>query len=269
MPDTVGQWVAVVEELYPPAHAADWDRVGLQIGDPTWPVERVLVTLDVTTAVIAEAADGPPTLVVSHHPPLFRPLERLTPDTPAGAVALAAARARVAVCAAHTNLDVATDGAGTSDPVVRLLGLEDVTPLARTAADGPGFGRVGRLPEPLTLRALAARIREGLPAPHLRVAGNTERLVRQVAVVGGAGDSFIDAAVAAGADVYITGDLRHHVALDALERGLALIDAGHHATEQAAVPVWRDRLEEAGRARGLTAEVVASEVPTDPWWHQR
>ncbi|HEX9889480.1 MAG TPA: Nif3-like dinuclear metal center hexameric protein, partial [Nitriliruptorales bacterium] len=349
----------------------DWDQVGLHVGDPAWAVERVLVTLDVTRAVVTEAADGPPTLVLAHHPLLFRPLQRLTSQTASGAIALAAARADVAVAAAHTNLDVAADGAGTSDPVVQTLDLHDVRPLITELRDGGeaklavhvptealdavmtamwdagaghignydrcsfrvggtgtfrplegtdpytgsvgevsheeeqrlevivprsragavvramvaahpyeevaydlfptlsgaevGLGRVGTLPQPLTLRALAARVRDELPAPHLRYAGNPERLVRTVATVGGAGDSLIGAAIGSGADVYITGDLRHHVTLDALTLGLALIDAGHHATEQAAMPVWIERLREGARAEGLEAELVASRVDTTPW----
>jgi len=372
MADTVGDWLALVHALYPPAHAASWDSVGLQVGDPVWSVERVLVSLDVTIGVIEEATeDATPTLVLAHHPLLFRPLERLTPDTASGATALAAARAHVAVAAAHTNLDVAGDGAGTSDPVARLLELVDVAPLTSELQDSSriklvtfvpphhteavldalaeagagtigeyercsfrvggtgtfrpregtaphsgevgsdnaeeedrlemkvpresvgrvvralltahpyeevaydlvplfdradvGFGRVGTLPQPLPLRALAARIRDDLPAPHLRFAGNPDALVRGVAVVGGAGDSLIGAALAAGVDVYVTGDLRHHVTLDALERGLALIDAGHHATEVAALPAWIERLRGEASARGLTAEVVRSRTPTDPW----
>jgi putative NIF3 family GTP cyclohydrolase 1 type 2 len=72
--DRVGDWMTLVHDRYPPSHAASWDHVGLQVGDPAWPVERVLVTLDVTGAVVEEAADGPPTLVLAHHPLLFRPL---------------------------------------------------------------------------------------------------------------------------------------------------------------------------------------------------
>jgi dinuclear metal center YbgI/SA1388 family protein len=370
--DTVQDWLALVHDRYPPAEAASWDHVGLQVGDPGWPVERVLVSLDVTTAVVEEAIAGPPTLLLAHHPLLFRPLPALTPATPAGRLALLAARHGVAVAAAHTNLDVTHDGAGTNDPVVRALDLRDVAPLTTELRDGErsklvtfvppeavdavldavgaagagrigayercsfrvrgtgtfrplagaapysgegvgrdaeedefrlevelptrragavvralvtahpyeevaydlvplldgatvGFGRTGRLPVPLPLAEVADRIREQLPAPHLRVAGDPERRVERVAVVGGAGDSLVGAALAAGVDVYVTGDLRHHVTLDALEQGLALIDAGHHATEVAAMPAWIDQLTAAARDRSLTAPVVASNVPTVPW----
>ncbi len=370
--DTVGAWLAVLHERYPPSQAAEWDNPGLQVGDPDWAVERVLVTLDVTSDVLAEAADGPPTLVIAHHPLLFRPLRAVTPSTAPGRLALAAASAGTAVAAAHTNLDVTADGAGTSDPVAIVLELEEVRPLTdqlgesdrmklvtfvppeavdavldavSTAGAGRigdyqrcsfrvegvgtfrpspgsdpysgegigqdaeerelrlevevpraavgavvaallaahpyeevaydlvplltgatvGFGRVGRLPSPRTLREVADTIRLDLPAPHLRYAGDPERRVETVAIVGGAGDALLDAAQASGADVYVTGDLRHHVTLNALEQGLALIDAGHHATEVAAIPAFRARLEVSGRERGLTAPVVASGIPTVPW----
>lgn len=372
MADTVASWLEVLHARYPPAQAAAWDNPGLQVGDPAWPVERVLVTLDVTPAVLEEAAGTPGTFVIAHHPLLFRPLVRLTPDSAPGRLALQAATQRIAVAAAHTNLDVTDDGAGTNDPVVALLDLEEVAPLTvelregarvklvtfvppeavadvldavsaagagrigdyercsfRVAGTGTfralpgsdpysgpgvgqdaeedelrlevelprrragavvaalqaahpyeevafdllplldgaplGFGRVGTLPTPRTLAQVAEHIRERLPAPHLRYAGDPDRDIRRVAIVGGAGDALLGAARASGADVYVTGDLRHHVALDALIEGLALIDAGHHATEVAAMPAFLDRLTRAARSHGLGAPVVASRVPTVPW----
>ncbi|MBW3619213.1 MAG: Nif3-like dinuclear metal center hexameric protein [Actinobacteria bacterium] len=371
MTETVGDWLRLVHDLYPPAQAASWDAVGLQVGDPDWPVERVLVSLDVTTAVVDEAAAEPRTLLLAHHPLLFRPLARLTPDTAAGRVALRAAVAGVAVAAAHTNLDVTGDGAGTSDPVAELLGLTDVRPLTTELRDATmlklvvfvppeavdavldavsaagageagdyercsfrvrgtgtfrpvgnaspysgehgrdndvdefrvevqvprsragavvrallaahpyeevaydlfptvtgaevGFGRIGRLPAATRLADLAARIRDDLPAPQLRLAGDPDREIRTVAVVGGSGDSLVPAAIGAGADVLVTGDLKHHVVLDALELGLALVDAGHHATESAALPAWIERLSTAASARGLRARLLRSATRTSPW----
>jgi dinuclear metal center YbgI/SA1388 family protein len=362
--DRVDDWLELVHDRYPPSDAASWDHVGLQVGDPAWPVERVLVTLDVTTAVVEEAADGPPTMILAHHPLLFRPLAALTPTTASGRTALSAARAGIAVAAAHTNLDVARDGSGTSDPVARVLDLQQVRPLTtelREAARlklvtfvppeevepvldavagdyercsfrvrgtgtfrpgagadpysgsvgedaaedeyrlevelprrragavvaalvaahpyeevaydlvplvdgaGVGFGCLGTLPTARPLAEVAATIRDALPAPHLRYAGDPDRPVTTVAAVGGAGDSLIGAAVAARADVYVTGDLRHHVTLDALELGLTLIDAGHHATEVAAMPHWLEQLRIEATRRELGATLVASRTPTVPW----
>ena len=266
MDDTVGTWMDLVHALYPPTDAADWDHCGLQVGDPTWAVSRVLVTLDVTSAVLAEASAEPRTLVLAHHPLLLHPLRALTPSTAAGALALRAARAGIAVAAAHTNLDAADDGAGTSDPVVRVLGLAGVSPLCAPAVPGARpMGRVGDLPEPMTLRALARTIAMELPAPSTRLCGDAERTVRRVAVLGGSGTSAVGDAIDAGADVLVTGDVRHHVALDALELGLALIDAGHHATEVAAMPAFAERITEAATGRGLRTPVVLSAVETTPW----
>jgi dinuclear metal center YbgI/SA1388 family protein len=268
MSETVGTWIDLVHALYPASDAADWDHPGLQVGDPQDEVERVLVTLDVTSAVLEEAVGGPRTLVLAHHPLLIAPLRALTPSTAAGALALRAARLGIAVAAAHTNLDAADDGAGTSDPVVELLGLTGVVPLlAPVVPGGRAMGRVGDLPEPMDLRALARRIAEGLPAPAARRCGGGERIIRRVAVLGGSGASAVVDAIASGADVLVTGDVRHHVALDALELGLALIDAGHHATEVAAMPAFAARIAAAADERGLAATVVLSDVSTAPWEH--
>ena len=372
MTDRVADWVAAIDAAYPFAQAASWDQVGLQVGDPQASVDGVLVCLDVTAETIAEAQQAGANLILAHHPLLFRPLERLTPDSAAGRLALAAASAGISVVAAHTNFDAAVDG--TTAPVMSLLGIESATPLEASsggglvkivvfvpvestgevlraafdagaggigdydecsfrvtgtgtfrpsaqanpavgererrndvaedrvemiverrrasaavaaitqahpyeevaldvyplegiAADGPatGLGRVGDLPAPLPLREVARRLRDGLPSPLLRVAGDPDREVSRVAACGGAGDSLIEAALRAGADVYVTGDLRHHVTLDARTQGMALIDAGHFRTEAAALPSLLDAVRTAALDRGLSARLLASEAVTDPW----
>jgi dinuclear metal center YbgI/SA1388 family protein len=268
--ETVGDWIDLVHETYPVSDALAWDHPGLQVGDPAWEVDRVLVSLDVTSAVLREAEDAAPTggsvLVLAHHPLLLHPLRALTPATAAGSLALRAARAGIAVAAAHTNLDAADDGSGTSDPVVELLGLTDVIPLCAPAVPGArALGRVGDLPAPLTVRDLARAIGERLPAPGVRFTGDAARVARRVAVLGGSGTSAVPDAIAAHADVLVTGDVRHHAALDALELGIALVDAGHHATEVAAMPAFAERIARAAAARGLTAPVALSGVTTAPW----
>jgi dinuclear metal center YbgI/SA1388 family protein len=145
----------------------------------------------------------------------------------------------------------------------------DVYPLVATARAAQGLGRVGDLPAPQPLGVLADRIARGLPAPHLRLAGDPARPVTRVAACGGAGDGLLDAAVASGAECYVTGDLRHHPTLDALTQGMACIDAGHHATEAAALPHLLGRLRAAAEQRGLSARLLASRVSTDPWGSYR
>ena len=376
MADRVADWLGVLHAAYPASDAERWDTVGLQVGDPADPVDAVLVCLDVTPATLAEAAGLGRCLVVAHHPLFFRPLERLTPESATGRLALQAARAGVAIAAAHTNFDAAADG--TTEPIERLLGVVDAVPLSATgggyvklvvfvpgeatarvlaagfeaggggigeydecsfrvagtgtfrpsaaanpavgerghrnevaedrvemvvpstrasavvaavtaahpyeevaldvyqlAGAGPalaerkGLGRVGNLAAPMTVAEAAQRLRDGLPSPLLRAAGDPDRVVTRVAACGGAGDSLIAAAHAAGAELYVTGDLRHHVTSDALTMGMALIDAGHYATEAAALPALRQRLAAGARERGLEARLLASSLSTEPWWSGR
>lgn len=262
--DRLAQWIDLVDACYPPDRAASWDSVGLQVGDPSDPVTGVLVSLDITADVLSEARDHGADLVIAHHPLLFRPLPRLTPATAAGGLALRAARDRIALIAAHTNFDVAVPG--TTEPIVDVLDLRDVRPLEPNEDDPTtGLGRIGRLPAPIPLREVADRLATGLPSPHLRVAGPLDRVVRTVAACGGAGDSLVDSAHASGADVFVTGDLRHHVVLDALQLGLSVVDAGHHATEAAALPALHGRLQAMAAARGLGAGLLPSSVTTQPW----
>lgn len=137
-------------------------------------------------------------------------------------------------------------------------------------ADVPGrtgLGRVGDLPQPQPLRAIADRLAAALPptpAP-IRVAGDPDRAIRTIAVCGGAGDSLIGAATAAGADLFVTADLRHHPTLDAVAAGMALIDAGHYATEQLWLSAAAAELAADLAGAGSTVETHVSEICTDPW----
>jgi dinuclear metal center YbgI/SA1388 family protein len=141
----------------------------------------------------------------------------------------------------------------------------DVVPLA--ALDDPtrGSGRVGRLAEPVTLRELAERVVAVLPATAhgVRVAGDPDRRIETLALCGGAGDFLLDRAQAAGADAYLTSDLRHHPASEFREHdGPALLDVAHWAAEWTWLPVLRRKL---GAALGDTVEVRVSTINTDPW----
>lgn len=262
--DRLSQWLDVVASCYAPSTAASWDSVGLQVGDPGDPVTAAMVSLDVTPAVLDEAVGRSVDLLIAHHPLLFRPLPRLTPATAAGRIALQAARAGIAVLAVHTNFDAAVPG--TTEPIVAALGMTDVRPL-EPLPDAPalGLGRIGMLPQPREVRTIADALADALSARHLRVTGPLDRTVQRVAACGGAGDSLVDAAVAAGAELFVSGDLRHHVVLDACTQGLAVIDAGHYATEAAALPALHDRLATMAATRGLRAGLLASSTITQPW----
>jgi putative NIF3 family GTP cyclohydrolase 1 type 2 len=154
-----------------------------------------------------------------------------------------------------------------SDALADRLGLVDTRPLrpaaGAAAGEGRGIGRVGRLPAPLTLAELVVQVAGALPATSwgVRAAGEPERPVRTVAVCGGSGDSYLDDARGAGADAYLTSDLRHHPASEYLAGGgPALLDAAHWATERPWLDLLATLLDQS-----LPVEVVASDRHTDPW----
>lgn len=270
----LGDVVAVLEEMYPPGTAQSWDRVGLVAGDPDQPVSRVLLAVDPTLDVIAEAVATGADLIVTHHPLLLRGIHSVATTTAKGAAVTELLVNDVALYCAHTNADVADPGVGTA--LAAACGLGDTEPLE--LAEDQELGRVGDLPGPTTLGALAQRLHESLPptAGGVRVSGPADALVRRVAVLGGAGDSCFAAVRRSGADVYVTADLRHHPALEAREEARAasrgagtpgagtpyLVDAGHYASEWLWLPGLRARLADR-LADSVTIEI--STVRTDPW----
>ncbi|MGC0142392.1 Nif3-like dinuclear metal center hexameric protein [Pseudactinotalea sp. Z1732] len=132
-----------------------------------------------------------------------------------------------------------------------------------------GMGRIGELADPITVRDLAERVADVLPATAhgVRVGGDLDATVRTVAVCGGAGDSLLEVVAAAGADAYVTADLRHHPAGEALARtgAPALIDVAHWASEWPWLPVAAEHLRADAEAAGARIEVRVSTHPTDPW----
>jgi dinuclear metal center YbgI/SA1388 family protein len=367
----LGDVVALLDRWYPPAHAEDWDAVGLVCGDPDADVRRILLAVDPVLAVADEAVATGTQLVVTHHPLFLRGVHGVAATTPKGRVVHRLVTNGCALLAAHTNADSpaggvsesmafalglrdviplladpfeerdklvvfvpvayaeqvreAITGAGAgaigdydsatfssvgegrfrplpgADPAVGTVGdvetveevrieavldrrlrnqvvtamlgahpyeepAYDVIPLASVDDPGRGSGRIGWLTEPMTLAAFAAQVAQSLPATAhgVRVAGDPDASVETVAVCGGAGDFLLDRARAAGANVYVTSDLRHHPASELREHsdGPALVDVAHWAAEWTWLPVLRDRLV---GALGDTVEVHVSTTNTDPW----
>jgi dinuclear metal center YbgI/SA1388 family protein len=260
--------LAALDARYDPALAEAWDAVGLVCGDPEEPVRRVLFAVDPTTAVVAETLEIGADLLVTHHPLLLTPVHGVPAHDPKGRLVHRLVRGGAALFVAHTNADRAP-AYGVNDALAASVGLVDAVPLEPTPTDPrAGLGRVGRLPEPVTLREFAERVAGVLPvtAGGVRAAGDPERPVTTVAVCGGSGGSLVGAAAAAGADVLLTSDLKHHAVSEALEsNGPALCDVAHFATEWPWLPVAADVLR---RDLSDQVEVAVSRQRTDPWtWH--
>ncbi|MFO8081476.1 MAG: Nif3-like dinuclear metal center hexameric protein [Armatimonadota bacterium] len=248
-----------IEAVAPPQSAMGWDNVGLQLGAADERCDGVLVTLEVTPEVADEAALVGANLIVSHHPLIFTPLSALRTDRPLGALLRRLLEDNTAVYAAHTNLDAAPD-VGTAAALAEALGLDDFAPLVEEGE--VGLGAVGNVDGGLPVDAIIGRIRRSLSPEHLTVVGETDCVVNRLALMPGSGGDAVGPAAAAGADLLVCGDLKHHDALDALALGLTVIDATHYATERPVVAMLADYLR--GRLPH-DLRVLASDVVTDPF----
>ncbi|MFN8122372.1 MAG: Nif3-like dinuclear metal center hexameric protein [Thermoleophilia bacterium] len=254
----VAQLVALIDRLAPVHLAEDWDNVGLIVGRHNRTVRRVLVALELRGDVLQEARERGCDAIVVHHPPIFPAVPALTDAAPAQELVLTAAEERIAVVAAHTNLDSAAGGL--NDQMAGMLGLRDVRPLAPAAGDpAAGLGRVGTVP-PAPLEALVRRVAAEIPGA-VSYSGDPGVQVARVACCTGSGASMIGDARAADAEVFVTSDLKYHDH-DRAE-GMPLIAVPHAQVERLAMRRWFR-----GFARQLHADGVESafaDTDTDPW----
>jgi dinuclear metal center YbgI/SA1388 family protein len=257
--------VDALDRRYPRAWAESWDRVGLVLGDFDTGVTTVLCVVDCVPETVDQALAAGADLVVAHHPLLLKPVSSIAPDTFKGRIIHRLIRAGVALYAAHTNADIANPGV--SDALAARFGLTDLRPLVPATGagegDGRGIGRIGTLPTALPLAELVTLAARVLPptAAGVRAAGDPSRVIRTLAVCGGAGDSFLTDAAAGGVDAYLCADLRHHPAGEHIASGgPALLDVAHWASERP----WLDEV--ATWLRGtFPIETIVSDLDTDPW----
>lgn len=243
----VADVVDMVNGIAPFELAEEWDNVGLLLGRTKAEVSRVLVALDLTQGVIEEAKALGAQLIVTHHPIMFGARKRITDADREGRMMLDMAQAGMAHIAAHTNLDAAPGGV--NDTLMAAMDCENVT--------GEGCLRVGDLPEGTTLSMLADKARRRLKAV-VRTYGAGDTVVRKLGCCSGAGSSEIADAVALGADCFITGEVKHNLALDAMDMNCCVIEAGHYETENPVCEVLRSALQNAADALQYKVTVFCS-----------
>jgi dinuclear metal center YbgI/SA1388 family protein len=250
--------------VFAPYEAAEnWDNNGLILGDKAATVSRVLVALDVTGAVIGEAAALGAQLIVTHHGPLYDGIKTVTLDTAVGKVVSAVLRNGLSVISMHTNLDSVPGGV--TETFAKKAGLSgpfEVFSNVTTLADGriSGLGRVSDLGKPVPVAAFAQSVAQALGSAVTRYA-DAGHPARRVGVVSGGGASYLRDAVQAGCDTFLTGEAKHGAFLEARELGVNLIEAGHFHTENVIVPVLADLL----RKGFPRVEVLVSEKHAAPF----
>lgn len=244
-----GDIADIIERAFPKEYAEEWDNVGLLVGSRDADVKKVLLTLDVTPFVADEAIASGADMIVSHHPIMFSPVNRITDDTAEGKMLIKLIKNGISVYAAHTNLD--KGAGGINDYLSCLFGLSDTEVVLKTDAEGVGLGRVGTLPKPLTARELAQLVKEKLSSP-VRLSGDGDKVVSRIAIGSGASDDIIPTASEMGADAVITGDCKYHRNQGYTELGTVVIDAGHYPTEICSIDIFEKLLS------GVDVELVKS-----------
>ncbi len=199
-----------------------FDNSGMLLGHPSQEVRRVFFTLDVTPAALDEADDFGADLIISHHPLIFHPLTHLREDDSQARILCRMIRRSMGLICAHTNLDRAPGGI--NDVLLETCGLQ--------LTYASGYVRAGRLRVPMPVNTLRTYLEKKLGAP-VRIMGNgTEAPVTTIALSSGAGSEFWPQALECGAQVFLSGEIRHHHALEMNRQGIIAAEAGHDATEK-------------------------------------
>lgn len=351
--------IQIIEKLAPKSLAYDWDNTGLDIGDYSQKVEKLLFVLTVTPQIVKYAAENEYDMIISHHPLFFKPLKSIRKDSTIGQIIYTAVKNDIIIYSAHTNLDIAQGGV--NDALAKMLDLKDVKVLSETKKEqlkkvvvfvpvnyedqvrtamtnaGAGFignyscctyntkgygtfkpeeganpfigekdklektkevrietivpegrvksvlnamkkahpyeevaydvyplenkgkslgiGRVGYLKQTLSLKKFCDIVKRELDVNNVKVVGDPSTKISKVALCGGSGANLIPNAIFQGADVMLTGDVKYHDALDAQMHGIAVVDAGHFATENVILSKIADFVNKEVRNLGKDVEI--------------
>ena len=218
--------ISTIEDFAPLSIQEKWDNSGLCIGSPEDSVSSILLGLDCTPELVDEAIACGADMIVTHHPLIFSGLKKISSDDLVGAAVIKAVKAGISIYAAHTNADKVL--AGVSGAMAARLGLKDVRILDEDG-EGTGLGVVGELPEPLTAEHAIELVKERFSLKVVKSSRLVQGKISRVALCGGSGGSLIGAAKAAGAQLYISGDISYHNFFT--PEGFMLMDIGHYESE--------------------------------------
>lgn len=366
---TIADIIRIMDGIAPQRLAEAWDNVGLHYGDPDWPVSTVFVSLDPTLKAVESAAAAGANLLITHHPLIFKPVNHLNVKTPVGAIIDLAARKKIAVFCAHTNLDSVMGGI--NDVLAEKIGMDVTGPLsfipgeqqyklvvftppgnadrimdavfanvsverpgndahcafynegtcqclsdkngeARTgtvgrltrtgeiriefslgqselddvvgiiknsheemvtydvyplfqARSGNGLGRIGEFAQTRSLLELTKDIKHALSLKMVKFAGPEDLQIKTAAVCSGGGSGMTGDFLASKAQVYISGDMNHHAAIDIVASGRGLIDIGHFTSEQIIVPTLCSRIRAEAEKSNIPVSVIPWTREPDPF----
>ena len=271
----VSDVIKAIEAVAPLRYQDEWDNSGLQVGFPDDPADKVLVCLDVTEAIVDEAVRKGCSMIVSHHPLLFRGLKQVCDLTYQQRCVTKALRAGIAIYSAHTSLDNAEGGV--NHKIAELIGLEKLEWLepkwigeacggeggcegCSCGCDGQapaGSGLIGELPRAVQANAFLHALKATFRVESLRHSA-PGKPIKKVALCGGAGAFLMQKAIEKGADCFISGEFHYH---DYFENdGMLLIELGHYQSEQ----FTQDLLKEIIAKALPDVNIMLTQINTNP-----
>lgn len=266
MTPTVGEIWNVLCEWAPPGLAESWDNIGLQVGDPNASVQTLMIALDASEKLLDAAAERKVQMVLTHHPLLFRPVSSIDISKPVPRLLAGFLRENIALAAAHTNLD-STVG-GVSDLLANILGISDVKPLHTYSENNQGsvgMGRIGNLPYGCKLSEIMHKVSKMLGNQGLLVVGQPGQTITRIAICGGSGSDLWPLAIDKGADLFLSAEIKHHVAREAEQMGKAIIDAGHFYTEWPLVPAMAKYMKQQAIEKGWDLKIYFFDDEKSPF----
>lgn len=242
---TLKQIYQDMDNFYPFETQMSFDNAGFLLGDDHAEVTNILVALDISSAVIEEAIQTNCQLIITHHPVIFSPLKSLRSSNPTEKMIMSLIKHNIGVISAHTNLDRSQEGVNFH--LAKNLGIQKGTFVVEEGINrhGTPYG-LGFMGDPheknLSASDYAKFVAKTLHATGLRLE-DSGKPVTKVAVGGGSCGSMLSDVANAGCDTFVSGDIKYDVFLDARERGITLIDAGHFPTEQIICPILVEKLQ--------------------------
>ncbi len=231
-----------VRELYdflhkkiPASLSCDWDNDGLMCcPDGEAQVEKVLIALDITERTVDYAIENCFDTIISHHPLIFSKVAQLNQDTNTARKLIKLVKNGVSAMSFHTRFDAVCGGVNTI--LAERLGFKNTE---KFGPSGEEFALLGEFGTPVSTHDLCRDIKEKLNCP-LILCADCGKEIKKLAMLGGDGKDYVNAAIAAGADAFISGRFSYNIMAEAPEKGITLMEAGHFFTED---PVCR-RIEE-------------------------
>ncbi|MGP1569339.1 MAG: Nif3-like dinuclear metal center hexameric protein [Eubacteriales bacterium] len=249
-----------LNEIAPLDLAENWDNSGFQILFEDKEVYKILLSLDITDAVIEEAVNLNADLIVSHHPMYFKPVKNLKSSDLTGKYTIKLIQNAISAYASHTSFDKACRG--TNFYLAQLLGLSDLHFFDEFFEQAIGI--YGNLQNPLKVREFVNNIYPALNMEEksMRLIGNPDAKIKKIGLCTGAGMSEFNTAQKLQCDVFITGDIKYHEAVEALEKNRILIDIGHFDSEKFFVENMSVQLE---NLLGNKVDIIKTKTMRNPF----